>query len=348
MKKYNLITFLSIVFLGLIITSCGSSNNLQNNATPDWADNPGDFYSHDKYLLAVGSGSTLNEATSDAFASLSQIFQINIDAREELYDEFVETSKNNTDVFTEGTTKLLNNVIIGTNQELLNTSILESQVGGNGTYYALAGMDRMESGRIYSQEISNNSLKINDFESTSDKEENILQKLILLKKTRLLAGVNENLSRQYNIIMGGASDTDLSARTLSRIEEKFRTVQQSAVVKISSENATGTIISSVAEVFQNAGFSVSDNTESEVLEVVIEYGTQKAELNRDDAEFVKWELVINIHNKQANHSFKTFMAEGRDGALSYDDALKRADFTARKNITNQFKSFLNQELLASN
>ncbi|MEX0609819.1 MAG: LPP20 family lipoprotein [Balneolaceae bacterium] len=345
MKK--LLTFSVITFFGLILMTCGSSKNSQTK-TPAWVENPRNVYSSNQYMLAVGSGSTLNEATSDAFASLSQIFQMEIDATQELYDEFIETSRNNTEFFTEGTSKLLNNIKIGTNQELMNTTILESQVVENGTYYALAGMDKRESSRIYSQEISNNDLKIAELEASADQEKNVLQKLKLLKKTRLLASVNENLTRQHNIILGGAADTGETSKTLSRIDEKFRVLQQSANVSITSKNATGTILSAVADVFQKAGFNISEKTGSEILEVVIDFDTQKAELNRDDAEFVKWELVINILDRQTNRSYKTFMTEGRDGALSYPDALKRADFTAKKNIENQFKTFINQELLALN
>lgn len=337
---------LAIACLGLLAISCSSQKNMQKGI-PAWADNPRNHYNEQQYLMAVGSGNTLDEATSDAFAGLSRIFQMDIDATEELNDEFIETTRNNSEFISEGTSQLLNTVKIGTRQELMNTTILESEVGSDGTYYALAGMDRMDSGRIYNQEISNNVFKIEELEANSDKETNVLQKLILLKKARVLAGVNENLSKQYNIIRGGVSDTDMAARTFSRIDEKFRTLRQTAVVSIVAENVSNSITSAVAEVFQKAGFSVSNEPGSELLEAEINFNTQRAELNRNDAEFVNWELIINIKDKQTNHSFNTFMDQGRDGALSYRDALSRADFTAGKNIKTKFQTFLNQELLAA-
>lgn len=340
MKTLNIFT---IIIIGFATVSCGS----QKNINPVWVENPRDHYDENKYMLAVGSGNTLTEATNDAFASLSRIFQMDINATEQLEDVWIERSRNNSEVFSESTTKLLNNIQIGTNQELMNTSILVSETGANGVYYAIAGMDRRESAQIYDQEITNNKFKIDDLEESADNEKNVLQKLILLKKARILATVNENLSKQLNIIQGGAANTEFTSQTVSRIEEKFRRAQQSAIITITSDNATNTIISAVADVFQKAGFNVTENSGSEVLEVKINFDTQKAELNRDDAEFVKWELVINVLNKNTNQSFNTFMAEGRDGALSYQDALKRADFNARKNIGNQFYSFLNQELLST-
>jgi hypothetical protein len=230
----------------------------------------------------------------------------------------------------------------------MNTYILTSEVDKFGTYHALAGMDRVETSRIYSQEISNNQIKISEFENNAANENNILQKLVLLTKARAVASANEVLTRQLNIIQGGAGTGGDATTTLTRIQEKFRAVQQKANVSISSENATSTIKSAIAGAFQQEGFSITDNTDNAILGVTVNYQTQRADLNRDDAEFVKWELVIEIEDKQTNRSFRTFMAEGRDGAPSYSDALKRADFTARNKIEKDFGQFLNNELLQIN
>ncbi|MEX0845209.1 MAG: LPP20 family lipoprotein [Balneolaceae bacterium] len=328
------------------ITGCGSSGNTTGNGIPDWVENPGNSFSQDKYLMAVGSGSTLKEARSDAFSSLSQIFKMNINATEVLKSETIDQFVNG-EMFSEGTSQLLNNIRIGTNQELMNTTILVSEVDGYGTYHALAGMDRAESSRIYRQEISNNSLKINEYEQSADSENNLLQKLLLLKKAKTIAGVNEVLTQQLNIILGGAASGGEATNTLNRIEQKFRATQQLANVTIITKNAPEMVKSAIAGVFQKAGFNIADNTDNAILTVDVVYQAQPANLNRNDAEFVKWELMIEVIDQQSNRSFKTFTTEGRDGAPSYEDALKRAGFTARSKIENDFNIFLNSELLAN-
>lgn len=343
----KLLLFNVFILTFLVLYGCSTQKPVQSKPLPAWVDNPSGTYDEDTYLLAVGSGSTLKEAQEDARGSLSRIFQSEINATQQLIDEFIETSKND-EFSSERSAKLLNMTRIGTNQELMNTQILESDVAGNGTYYALAGMNRSESSRIYNQEISNNELKINEYENNAEKETDVLQKLILLKKALVLARVNENLSRQRNIILRGVSDRELNTMALNRIQEKFRTVREQAPVTIKTENASEIIVSSIAGVFQKAGFSVANGTQQAVLEVNVDYQSQKAELNRENAEFVKWELIINIVNNQSDQSFKTFIVEGRDGALSYADALKRADYAARGKIETDFESFLNQELLALN
>jgi len=352
--RYNPATAAAMLLIAafLLMSSCSAPRQANSvsgsNRLPAWVDNPSTAYSDSRYLMAVGSGSTLREAHDDALSSLSRIFQAEINASQELIDDFVETSRDD-EFSSERTTQLLNISRIGTHQELMNTEILQSELASNGTYYALAGMNRMESASIYNQEISNNDLKINEYESNADAESDPLQKLILLKKALVLAQVNENLSRQRNIIMGGASDRELNTQTLNRIREKFRTVQQQVPVAISTDSATETIIAAIESVFQSSGFTVAGSGSGRaVLEVDVAYDAQRAEMNRDNAEFVKWELIINIVNTLNNESFRTFITEGRDGALSYNDALKRADYSARDKIENQFRSFLTKELLALN
>lgn len=336
-----------LVLFFLLACACSSQKPVSGNELPGWADNPSDVYNESQYLLAVGSGNTLNEAHESALGSLARIFQADINASQELIDEFIETSKNE-EFSSEQTTQLLNVTRIGSSQDLMNTQILESEVAGNGTYYALAGMDRLETASIYNQEISNNDLKIHEYETNAEQETDPLYMLILLKKALVLAEVNENLSRQRNILLGGASDRELNTMTLTRIQENFRIIKQQVPVTIQSVSASETILTAIAGVFQQEGFNIDHSGREPVLEVKVDYQSREAELNRENNKFVKWELIIDIENNLSGQSFKTFITEGRDGALSYKDALKRADFSARKEIENSFKRFLNQELLTLN
>tara|TARA_R100000908_G_scaffold65423_1_gene56197 strand:+ start:52671 stop:53738 length:1068 start_codon:yes stop_codon:yes gene_type:complete len=333
------------IFLALLFAGCSSSKNTSgSNSLPDWVLDPSSEYSEQQYLMAVGSGSSLNDARSDALSSLSQIFQVDVDAQENLYTESIDRNINN-EVYSENTSELLNNIRLGTNQELMNTTILDSEIDANGTYYALAGMNRAESSQIYQQEISNNNKRISELELNAESEDNTIQKLMLLTQAKSFAAANVVLTKQLNIIRGGAGTGGSATHTHTQLQEKVRSVQQKANVIINTDNATETVRSAVVSVLQNAGFNITDSNQNAILEVSINYQTQRADLNRDDAEFAKWELVIDLTDLESDRSFQTFITEGRDGAPSYADALKRADFTARNKIQNDFTSFLNKELM---
>lgn len=355
-SKVTYKSLLPIMLALALVVGCSSSGTTNSSSSsksvgnekgiPNWVLDPGSSFSESQYLMATGSGSTLKEAESDAFSRLSQIFQMDINSMEQVITESTLRSVNN-NFYSESTEQLLNNIQIGSNQKLMNTSILASDVDQMGTYHALAGMDRAESSRIYQQEIANNIITIQEYESNAANESSTLPKLIIYKKALASASANVILSRQLNIIRGGSAANSESTQTLSRIEESFRKVQQEALVAIVSDNTTESISAAIAEVFQNSGFTITGNPEDAVLVARVNYQTQKANLNRDDSEFVKWELIIDVANPESDQSFNTFMVEGRDGAISYSDALKRADYTARAKVEKDFNTFLNEQLLST-
>jgi hypothetical protein len=318
---------LFITTIGLIVSGCVTSGNSSggNNGIPDRIQNPGSEYSESKYLMAVGSGSTLNEARSDAFSCLLQIFQMDINATKQLNTQVIDRSVNN-DIYSKSTSRLLNNIKYRTNQELMNTTVLTSEVDKFGTYHAMAGMDRAESSRIYNQEISNNQIIISEFEQNTISEDNILQKLVLLRNTRGVSSANVVLTRQLNVIKDGAVTGGDATSTLTQIQEKFRNTQQKANVSINMVYPTATVQSGVTRAFQQAGFSITEVEKQAMISANANYQTQEANLDRVDAEIVKWDLVIEIEDKQGDLSFMTFIIEGRDGALSYSDALIKSRF----------------------
>lgn len=346
LKLYALGVLSLFLFYG-----CSSSSNVTSNKTntiPDWVESPGNEFSEAKYLMAVGAGNTFEEARRNALSSLSAIFRSEIKSTSEVISEFTQTSTANNELYSSGTTQLLNNVKIGTKQELMNTEILKSEVGGNGTYYALAGMDRMESSSIYTQEIDNNQHKIETLLTRAEESNDVLSDLSTLKQALVLAKVNENLAQQLNIINSGMADTKGAASTLASIQEEFDNTKKIANVKLSPNHTSQTVNSAITEIFQREGFGFSGDENNSVIEVIVDFTSQKADLRREDAEFVNWELIIEMIDLKSNRSFKTFTANGRDGAFSVEDAMKRADFSAKKAIETDFKQFLQQQLLAQN
>ncbi len=344
LKNFPLLT-LAVLSLIMVFSSCSQSGRLSSQDLPSWVTNPKDSFDEHAYLMAVGSGSSLKQAQNDAKGNIAQIFKAEIKAQETLIDEFREYS-NDENYSSSGTTELLQVTRIGSNQDLTNVKILTSTKAEDGTFYALAAMDRNESARIYRREIADNELKINNLLSSADQEESSLQRMILLKKGLTLAKVNENLARQLQIIKAGAADTELHAKTITRIEERYRAVQKQLAVHLSADEATETLMSAVGTTFQNSGFSLTASPDEALLSVIIRFNSEKADLNRNDAEFVKWNLIITIEDHESNRSFNTFMTEGRDGGPSFDAAMKRADFSAREKVGSQFKNFLTKELLS--
>ena len=82
-----------------------------------------------------------------------------------------------------------------------------------------------------------------------------------------------------------------------------------------------------------------------ILKIEVSYTAEEAHLNREDADFVTWDLSIQIHDLESGKAYHTFSQRGRDGALSMNDAYKKSEFSAIKEIKSNFSRFLINEVL---
>ena len=332
----------------LISLSCKTTEtNSQTSGLPKWVNDPASEFSESRYLMAVGSGSTMADARSRAMQNLAQIFRSQIDGTQDLYSDVQETTRNNAEFTSQESVRLINNIRIGANEDLMNTEVLQSHVANDGNYYVLAGMNRSESSRVYHTEMENNAVKIQNHFSNAEQQTSVVRQLMELKQAVLLAKVNENFSRQLEIILPGNTNAEENREMVIEAQNRLKATQDQAIVVISMPEDQTQIKEAVIKVFQEQGFSVGDKS-SALLDVIINYEAQEANLNRDDAKFATWDLSIAITEIANGQSYKTYTSRGRDGALSLSDAYKRAAFTATKEIETKFSRFLNNELTAQN
>lgn len=314
-----------------------------NNELPEWVTNPSKAFSERTYLMAVGSGDNLADARADAMLNLAQIFRSQIDGTQNLYTEFSETTRNKTDFTSKETIRLMNNIRIGASEELMNTEVLISEIGNDGSYYVLAGMNRSASLLLYEQEIGNNYQRINNNKNALANDLSTIQKLSLSKENVLLARVNVNLYQQLAIISPENSDQDKAIDVLDAVNMEFSMFQENSVIQITMNKENLIIKDAVTSVFQKEGFVIGNR--NPVLKIDVSYTAEEAHLNREDADFVTWDLSIQIHDLESGKAYNTFSQRGRDGALSMNDAYKKSEFSATKEIKSNFSRFLINEVL---
>lgn len=340
MKKY----LISLLALNLVIfIGCASSQQSgSGGGNPEWVDNPYSVYSESQYLAAVGSGSTQNAAQDQALASLARIFQSRVDAEQTVEEEFLEWEDGNQWV-SENSYSLVNFSRISTDQNLINAQVLETHLGNDAQWYALAALNRSQTASVYNDLIRNNRTEIAELEEAADNSSRIYRTLGLLQQARNLALENEMLAQQRNIIMGGGSIN--RSEDIARLNDKVRSVREECVIQIAGNDDSADVMPAINQVFQQMGFIIGDIG---VLEARVDFNHQVADLRRDDAEFVRWTLTISVDDPELSQSLATFSHDGRDGALSYNDALKRAEFSARQHIERNFRTFIEESITNDN
>ena len=291
----------------------------------------------------ISQGDTRQEAQNNALGNLSRIFQSSVQADQKLIEDFTEYSSD-TEQSSERITQMLSVTRIGSNQDLMNSKVLEMTRSGT-TYYALAGMNRFETSRIYSAEISNNELKITDLERRAGEESDKLRTLGMIRTALMLARVNNNLIKQKRIIDGMSQGMDENAATVSRLQEQFYEIKSSIGVNVNAEGVPEELVSALNNAFEETGFTVDSDEAPTVLKADIRFEAERADLNRDNAEFARWNLLITLRDVESNRELSAFQADGREGALNYDGAMARAKSKAGRAIESDFPRFLNQKLL---
>jgi rubrerythrin len=197
------------VAVGLLGCSGGASAQ-SDGSPPDWFLSPGEAYDEERYLTAVASGPSAQAAQNKAFGNLARVFEADIEASKELRDDYQEVQTGGEVTSSTQETRLITRSDVRSDQKLLNSEVLErTQVGD--TYYALVGMERQETVRIYAEEIRTNRSTIEDYRAAAQETDNPITRLAFLRKALVLAQVNERLTTQRNIVAGGSAPSTTSS-----------------------------------------------------------------------------------------------------------------------------------------
>jgi hypothetical protein len=336
------------IILGILMSflACSAPSTAQKKGKlPTWIEQPYKQYDKSQYLLAVGSGSDAQAAQNNALMNLSRIFQADIDADQRLFDEIREISKNGKLTSVDEASSLINNVRIGTKQDIKNSKILETYTDKVGQVTVLAGIERKPTAQLYQAEIEKNESQIVELELKSNEETNPVRKLARLQEAFVLAKLNNRLATQREIILERPG-SGLELESYKRVKESVEKQKRATKVVISGDNLSDEMRAAITESFQKEGFEVTNDRTDAALEAQTTFFREAIDLGRDDAQFVKWTLSINVMDLQENRSFLTWQEESRDGSKTQKEAFLRAEFNAKRKVSRSFGKKLNNQFLA--
>jgi hypothetical protein len=173
---------------------------------PDWYLDPQSVYPDDTYLTSVGTGDSRRDAEQQALSGLSQTFeaQISVDNRtRERYRELM-TSEGN---MTETEIQLTDTTNVQSNQTLLNVQFGEAAVDDTGRVHVIAYLERLPTAQVYRDLINRNARQVDSFLSEAGESDGVIREYAYLSAAAVVAGSNEVLIDQLNIIVPGMANT---------------------------------------------------------------------------------------------------------------------------------------------
>ena len=337
--------FLLVGFVLLVFTyGCSATAEAQSQALPAWIDNPADQYSENQFLMAVGSSPTREGARTQAQSNLAQIFISEVKVDESYVNEFKEITDSEEGTTVREKTNLITQTEVNSDQQMRNVEIKEMHQAADGTFYALAAMDRLETAQLYSSEIDNNQNEISSLRKNAEQTNSRLDRLIYLKQALATARVNDMLVNQRAILTGQAARGEVAS---SKIMQEYKEAKKACTVKLLKDgDVSREIHSDITRKLQNEGFEVANDAEEPVIEMTINLMMDPVDLNRPKYEFIQWALQIEAQNKENGQWFSTYMTEGREGSMNEKYARQRAIQAVQEKLSSEFSEFINNELLS--
>lgn len=321
--------------LVLVFASCATQKSAEEPVK--WLTDPYSAYNQNLYLLAVGSGGTLQEAQNSASANMARVFSSQVTSDQRLRSQYSDRQIND-EYFSESTSNLLNITNVSSHQELLNTRVLQTHQDGI-QHYVLLGINRLETSMIISDEIKAADSNIRSIHSIISGSDNKSEQLSYISKASLLIDVSRNLIAQYNILSNFGYSDHADYNSMLR---NYEQIKKNTFFSVNGDEQTaGSIISAL----NGSGFTVSNDYSD--YEVFVTVDKQKANLNRDDAVFMNWNLKVTITNLLDNN-VNSFEARGRSGTLNESDLPNRVYTDINAEIRKSFNNFLSTQLFSLN
>jgi len=312
--------FLLILIVLLLLSCAAQAKGKKKKGVPEWFKNPKAVYPELIYLTAIGEGDTRTSAENYATANLAKIFESKVSTEDTYVQRYIELTKNDETTF-EDLSSVNKSVNIKSDQILYNVQFAESYTDQMGRVNVLAYLNRMNTGDIYEEKINNNAHDIQYYVSQSENSEDIRIKYAAMSAASIISSNNEILLDQLEIISPDTKEFIKTDYDHNEISKKAAEYSGMIAFDINIDNdKDGKIGDLVKNMFTEMGFVMNQNS---VLNVNGLIKFEETDLNRDDFQFVRYELSIQIVDSEGS-IVSSFTEKGKEGHTTYFEAKERA------------------------
>jgi len=331
-------TFVKILCVfGLISTVLVSCAGGSSNA-PDWILSPSSVYPDSDYVSAVGMGISRQEAERDATAALTREIRQRVQA--EIIAE--QNVANSGDGWTQ-TNNLTSSVDTTSDVEISGITIQEVfsvKRGKEEDWYALALIDRQQTGTYYKAKAQNNIDVINAKIAEAKKNPNTFSSAEILHQAVVLAEETDMyldiLSVVNNKMRSLIRPEYGNAQAIAELERQMR-----AAVNVYidvNEDVNGRIQAAFKSVLKKYSVTTSldKNTASYILDVNVSF--TPFEMPDVSNKYARYTLDAAMVEQATGDTVFTFAENGREAHLTESEAIQRALRTTEQAINQKFSA----------
>jgi hypothetical protein len=322
-----------------VAASPGSAAASAGKARPAWVDSPESVYSRSSFVSAVGSGGSREQAEKNAFAALSSVYRMSLQADQKITSSYQEMVANGqTSDWYEGVS-MEESIRTSTAIDLVGAAIRNVWTDGR-LYYAVAVMENAQTAQLYTQMIRDNQGIIDTLTDIPAANRNNMDGLARFQFAITLAEANKVFANVLSVI-GAPVPAEMRQSEDYRLERTaiIRAIPVSVVVEGDRENR---IRSAFAKAFTDEGFRTGGNNSPYRLQGRISFS--EVQLPNQSNKFVRYVLEGNFVETATEEILFSYNVNGREGHLSIPEAETRALRAAETKIKDDYAETLSSFL----
>jgi hypothetical protein len=329
---------ITLSLLLLLLSGCATSTG--TTSPPSWLDRPYDkSYSEAEYLVAVGSGSTREQAVDAARSALSQIFKSEVRSVTELTTYSTSTTDEaGQSTFTQAAEMLEMGRVSSTTDALIASEVANVYTDPLARVHARVVMNRAKSVELYRGEVQQLALQRSALRTRRLMTGDRLAQYVLLLEELGLGQIEQGFLDQIQVLTGKSQ-----AQVVLPISQELRALASTITVDIeldAPESARALLRAAFEAALQGLGFATVHDHGAYHLQVV--YSAEEVVMEKSPYHYVRY----NLNSQLGGDSIVYFShsSGGREAALGSGEAWARAQRTAASDGVSEFLARLLQDL----
>lgn len=281
---------------------------------PEWVTNPQDF-ENGKYLVAMGTGVSMEQATNAAFANMSMVFSVQVESTEQLNEWSSESGMN-----FQIESRYSRDSQLETKTELINAKILASYTDADLTVFILVGIDRNATASIIRQRGIQMEEDFNVI--IGDKSSHKLKVISRLIRAEDLTADYNTLKSYYQVISTvGGGWMNMEAARLTMLDE-LRSATNYQIIEELEYSELNTAAHTILSIYAVQDRTNSDITTALRLDVDQDY-------EKTTTTYLRWYLEIEVEilvpgGRTVKGTYTKAGAESGNNERIAQNALRRA------------------------
>ena len=340
MRKINFVKlFLSLMIFNLFF-SCASTKSINTSGVPEWILSPSSVYDDSKYLSAVGYGEDRASAELSAIAAITKVIKQQVNSETVSNENFTSVEGN----WTTGRDVTSS---VQTQSDLVISGIYIQDVypvkkGKTLEYYALALINREETGNLYKSKIAELTPVIDNMIVEAYKNMGSFSSYGILSQAAqlaaecdlfldMLAVINPTYYKMSIPDYGNAATVEeLARRCLSQIVIGFDI----------KGDIDGRVAAAFSKIFSEYGIKLASiEDEDATYTLVADVSFSPLQMSGETKnKYIRFVVNANLTELKTDKIVLPFAISGREAHLSEEEATQRAVRTIENEIRKQFQS----------